>query len=216
MTKAVLKKIWNQVPPDYYQKGKKKNFLQKLWHGGKWRVLKEFLDKDARQVLDVGCAGGHLTILIQKTLPKAKVTGLDVCEESIRFAQKRYKKIKFVVADAQNLSFKDKTFDTIVSLETLEHVVNPRKVFQEIRRCLKDDGEIIVEMDKGNCLFNSVWFFWTNFGPGKVWRGSHLSSFTVDSLERMIIESGFKIKKKKFFNFGMAVIFKAKKNMELK
>lgn len=216
MAKAVLKKIWNQVPPDYYQKGKKKNFLQKLWHGGKWRVLKEFLNKDARQILDVGCAGGHLTILIQKTLPKAKVTGLDVYGKSIRFAQKRYKKIKFVAADAHNLPFKDKTFDTIVSSETLEHVVNPRKVFQEIRRCLKDDGEIIIEMDGGNRLFNSVWFFWTNFGPGKVWRGSHLSRFTADSLERMIIESGFKIKKKKFFNFGMAVIFKAEKSMKLK
>ncbi len=46
--------------------------------------------------------------------------------------------------DIQNLSFPDKSFDLIVSLEVLEHVPFPDRAFRELRRCLRDDGAALI------------------------------------------------------------------------
>jgi SAM-dependent methyltransferase len=46
--------------------------------------------------------------------------------------------------DIQNLSFPDKSFDLIISLEVLEHVPFPEKAFRELRRCLRDDGTALI------------------------------------------------------------------------
>jgi len=42
---------------------------------------------------------------------------------------------------------------------------------------------------------------------GKVWNDSHLHSFNIKKLEKMIKSCGFKILKKEKFNFGMAMVF---------
>lgn len=41
---------------------------------------------------------------------------------------------KFVVADGENLPFKDKTFDYVISSHVLEHVNNPSIFLEEISR----------------------------------------------------------------------------------
>ncbi|MCE9631738.1 MAG: class I SAM-dependent methyltransferase [Planctomycetia bacterium] len=46
--------------------------------------------------------------------------------------------------DIQNLSFPDKSFDLIISLEVLEHVPFPDSAFRELRRCLRDDGAALI------------------------------------------------------------------------
>jgi len=44
------------------------------------------------------------------------------------------KKQKFVVADGENLPFKDKEFDYVISCHTLEHTDNPAKFLDELSR----------------------------------------------------------------------------------
>ena len=46
--------------------------------------------------------------------------------------------------DVQNLSFPDKSFDLIISLEVLEHVPFPDRAFRELRRCLRDGGAALI------------------------------------------------------------------------
>ena len=211
LSKRKLEVIWRQVPPDYYEKGKKRNLFQKVWHGRKWKILDRLLTGNPKTILDVGCASGHITGLIKKKFPNSNVTGTDVSKIFIDFAKIIYPNIKFYHYDAHNLGFKDKSFNLIICTEVLEHVVNPKKVLEEIRRCLKDDGDLIVEMDSGSIPFSIVWYLWKRFGPGKVWRSAHLTHFNSDKLEKLILDSGFRIKQKIFINLGMAVFFKCQK-----
>lgn len=199
-----LKKIINQVPVDYYDKG---NFLQKVWHSRKISSFEEIAKKRKYQkILDIGCAGGTLTQKMSQVLPNSQIIAIDIYQNAIKYAQQKYPNITFKIADAHKLPFRSKSFDLVVSYETIEHVVDPLKVFKEVFRVLKKDGHAIVAMDSGNWLFKIIWFFWEN-SKGKVWQGAHLHPFHHTQLEEIIKKSDFKILKKKFTHFGMEVTF---------
>ena len=201
-----LKKIWSQVPANYYDQGIEKNILQKLWHTKKLNELLKLLPKDSRNVLDIGCSSAILTAEVAKSLPYAKVTGLDSYKAAIEFARKKYPHIHFVVADAHKLPFKNKSFDLIICTETLEHVIDPLLSLKEMRRVLKKNSFGIISMDSGSVLFRLIWYFWTKT-KGKVWEDAHLHEFNDQLLHNLIKKAGFKIKKKKYSHLGMAVTF---------
>lgn len=202
-----LETIWAQVPPDYYFK---LNYFQNLWHEWKWMILKYLMTRNNQQpkkILEVGCAAGHLTALIASVFPKAEVIGIDVYKDAVVEAKARYPKLKFLVADAHKLPFKNQSFDLVVSSETIEHVVDPSLMLSEIKRVLKPKGHAIVEMDSGSLLFRCIWFVWSNFGKGRVWHDAHLHPFRGGELESLILTRGFNITEKQFSHFGMAVSF---------
>lgn len=202
-----LNKIWRQVPVDYYDEGIKTNLLQKIWHTYKLRTFKKIVkDRKINSILDVGCASGMLTNEISKTFLKSKIYGVDIYEDALVFARKKYPSVNFIVADAHKLPFKTNTFDLTVCYETIEHVVDPLKVLEEIRRVTKKGGISILAMDSGSLLFRIVWFLWEN-SKGRVWKGAHLHPFTHRQLENIIKKSGFSIKQKYFSHLGMEVIF---------
>jgi 2-polyprenyl-3-methyl-5-hydroxy-6-metoxy-1,4-benzoquinol methylase len=198
----------NRVPPDYYQKG---NLLQKLWHWEKWRTLRPFLDFNDDSILDIGCAGGHITVKMARYIPAARIIGIDIYKEGIEYAKELYEDGEFIVADAHKLPFKNETFDAVISTESLEHVADPKLVLSEAKRVLKRNGELVVEMDSGNLLFNTVWYLWTKLGRGRVWKESHLTMFNSKKLVNMIASCGFIIKEEKVTHLGMGILIKAEK-----
>lgn len=107
-------------------------------------------------ILEIGCAAGHLTKLLSEHYPKTKVTGIDVYKKAILEAKKRFPKLSFLVADAHKLPFQENFFDLVISSETIEHVVDPQKMLNEIARVLKPAGSAIIEMDSGNWLFRLI------------------------------------------------------------
>lgn len=209
LAKSELTKIWLQVPPDYYEKGIKNNLFQKIWHEGKWRTVKKLADGKYNQILDIGCASGWLTARMAGLFPKAEVFGVDVFEKMCRKATTLHPEVKFIQADAHKLPFKKGSLDLIIATEVLEHVVDPQVALLEMKRVLSKSGEIIISMDTGSVLFNSIWFFWTK-GKGQVWKNSHLHQFNVRKLRQLFLKAGFFIEKEERFNFGLAVAFKLK------
>jgi ubiquinone/menaquinone biosynthesis C-methylase UbiE len=201
-----FKKILRRVPNDYYQTG---NFLQRLWHGKKWQTVRSLMGAKEKRILDVGCASGYSTNQIGQVMPEAKLVGVDIDGEFIRFAREKYPQFRFLVADAENLPFRGKSFDAVVCTEVIEHLAAPEKMVEEVWRVLKPGGKFILEVDTESLLFRTIWFFWIRIGPGKPWKGSHLVQFSVKELERLLLGNRFRIKKKKIFNLGMAVAFLA-------
>ncbi len=206
-----LTHIYAQVPPDYYEEGKKKNLFQKYWHSRKWANLNKLSEEEPKNILDVGCSSGHILVKFGHKFPKSKLTGVDISTHFINFAKKKYPKINFSLSDAHKLPFKENTFDMVICTETLEHVVDPQKVLREMRRVVSPSGYGLISMDTGSPLFNIVWKIWSGWGPGKVWRGSHIFEFDEKKLERMIKKSGLNITDKNKSVFGMSVTFKVVK-----
>ena len=103
-----------------------------------------------KNVLDIACGCGMGTkILAGKAL---KVHGYDIDAESIEFAKKYYnaENIKYEVGDICSIPEPDEFFDTVISIETVEHVADIKKVISEVHRVLKPKGLWCFSTPNGN------------------------------------------------------------------
>lgn len=90
-------------------------------------------------VLDLGCGNGYSTANIKAKL----AVGVDLSHHELAAAKKKYPKCEFVVADARQLPFATGTFDKVVAINMLHHVLDPEKVLNECNRVLKPGGTFI-------------------------------------------------------------------------
>ena len=99
-------------------------------------------------VLDLGCGVGYGTAVLERYgKPQIeKVVGFDVNSEALRFGRENYPQTTgdYLLSDASRLPFKDNSFDSVVSLECIEHVREPEAVLGEIRRVLKVGGPLVL------------------------------------------------------------------------
>ncbi len=74
------------------------------------------------------------------------ITGIDSSENMLKYARKRangYSHIEqLLIMDAEDLTFADNTFDTIVSSCVFCSIHNPVKAFEEMRRVCRSTGSI--------------------------------------------------------------------------
>jgi len=98
-------------------------------------------------VLDLGCGFGEF---MRGFTDKKIDVGVDINPKDLFAASKSNRYKNLVLADARDLPFLDNTFETIVSISTLEHIKNPKKTLNECYRVLKPGGTLIatIETDK--------------------------------------------------------------------
>lgn len=102
-------------------------------------------------VLDLACGNGVSTANIKGKI----VVGLDLSSEQLAKAKIKYPDKSYVVADARKLPFADNTFDLIVGINMLHHVLDPEKVLKECYRALKRNGKLLT-VDPN--LYNPIGF----------------------------------------------------------
>lgn len=103
-------------------------------------------------ILDVGCGNGRIIELVKKFKVKSMVVGI---EPSLNMCLNcRSKKLNVVRAIAENLPFKENTFDTVFITEVLERLVKPEVSLKEINKVLKKKGHLILVTPNKNWLMN--------------------------------------------------------------
>lgn len=201
------------VPGDYYDRALRYNILQRFWHTRRFREVKDLLSRiEPRKILDVGCHGGLFTNEIAGYYKQSAICGIDISPSAIKFARSKYRsKIRFGVGRAERIPYPNDSFDLVTCLEVMEHVDNPTEVVGEIKRVLKEKGHFIVLVPTENLLFKIIWFFWSRFGPGKIWKHTHVQEFINHSLDKLLIKHGFEIANRKSFLLGMLLLIHARK-----
>lgn len=137
---------WN--PADYHRSSP----AQQRW--AEELIAKLDLRGDER-VLDIGCGDGRITAAISGNVPRGSVTGIDSSAEMIRFAREHFPpenhpNLSFARMDAQALAFHEE-FDIVFSNAALHWIPDHREVLAGIRKCLRDEGKMLVQMGgKGN------------------------------------------------------------------
>jgi len=99
------------------------------------------------RLLDCACGVGYGTAIL---LREAKVTaalGVDVSPDAIAHASATYggPRVRFVACDALTLDDTE-GFDTIVSLETIEHVPDPAALFAKLVSLLRPGGRLVASV----------------------------------------------------------------------
>jgi SAM-dependent methyltransferase len=98
------------------------------------------------RIADAACGAGYGSYLLATEFA-SKVTGItsiDIDEDVIAYARRRYQHplVEFLAADL--LALKMQTgFDTIVSLETIEHLPDPRRFVEQMSALLTNGGRLI-------------------------------------------------------------------------
>ncbi|MGM0923091.1 MAG: methyltransferase domain-containing protein [Bacillota bacterium] len=108
-----------------------------------------------KKVLDIGCSQGITSILLGRE--GFDVTGVDLEETSINYANEELKKesklvqdkVKFLLHDATTLDKSLGKFDTVILGEVLEHFSHPHKILKRVHLSLNDKGRVLVTVPFG-------------------------------------------------------------------
>lgn len=97
-------------------------------------------------VLDVGCAKGFMLHDLAELIPGIKVKGVDVSEYAIQNAIDDMRQ-NVQVANATSLPFPDKSFDVVISINTVHNLDREEcaKALQEIERVSRGKSFITVD-----------------------------------------------------------------------
>lgn len=149
--------------------------------------------KKSDVILDAGCGKGKLAIKISKKCKK--IYGVDITKNAFSKASKKSSKnIIFKKMNIEELKFRNNTFDKIVCVEALEHVINPKRVIKEFSRVLKKKGKLVLTYPTLNTNYSARA---SNFiGIRKDLKISeHLNEFSYNELILEFKKRGFKFVK---------------------
>ncbi|MGA7397420.1 MAG: methyltransferase domain-containing protein, partial [Solirubrobacterales bacterium] len=107
------------------------------------------LDFSGKDVIDIGCGSGGITVFLAEEFPLAHITGFDVETPVIEAARRRAaranlgQRVEFVRGQSGPLPFPDGSFDIVFSKDALIHVSDKESLFREVFRILKPGGSLV-------------------------------------------------------------------------
>jgi SAM-dependent methyltransferase len=151
------------------------------------------LDLKLGRVLDVGCGSGDFLRFLKRR--GWDVQGVEFSEEAAALA--RAKSIPVHRGELASADFPDNSFDVVTLWHVAEHLPHPRAELAEIRRILRDNGLLVLEVPNSACLTLQL--------CGTHWRQldvpRHLQHFTPATMERLLNEAGFDVVRQQDFHF---------------
>lgn len=114
---------------------------------GRLSWFDKHIDWQAKQVLDLGCAGGFMAEALTKR--GANVTGIDPASRAIEAAKAHAAntgaQIQYDVGVGEDLPYDAAQFDAVVCVDVLEHVADLGLVLAEVTRVLKPGGQFLYD-----------------------------------------------------------------------
>ncbi len=115
-------------------------------------ILKQFLLRSNMTAADFGCGSGGWTIPLAKILQDGMVYAIDVLQEPLsalkgKMMIEKINNITLIHSDIegkQGSTLTDSSVDLVLMTNLLFQCEDKRKIFQEAKRVLKDNGKIVV------------------------------------------------------------------------
>lgn len=158
------------------------------------------------KVLDIGCFPPHLFQALEKL-------GFVVYGISSKHEPIKSKRVISLNIESEKIAFKERFFDLIIFTEIIEHLlIDPRIYLKKIKKVLKKDGRLLITTPNAVHLKNRVkvligksssfsldQLYGTNLNNDSIYF-RHNRELTKEELEKIVIDSGFKINKFEYFS----------------
>ena len=164
-----------------------------------------------KNVLELGCGLGQNLEIFKNDNTVLGVEGLeDVAEKTRSYG---------IPVNVYNLEFplteiEPQSYDVILCLDVLEHLINPYELTKEIHRILKDDGIAIINVPNHfdwrgriKILFGSDIDTKNFFPNSEEWNIEHIRFFTYKGFSKMLSNADFKIKENLSSRFSTLPFF---------
>ncbi|RJO63621.1 MAG: class I SAM-dependent methyltransferase [Candidatus Omnitrophota bacterium] len=144
-------------------------------------------------ILEAGTGKGHFALELAKA--GYSFTTFDISETEQAFAKLNLRyfglenQVDFRIENGESLSFKDKSYDVIFSVNTLHHLTNPCKVIDEFLRVLSFKGKFVLSdfTREGLVLMDKI-----HASEGNK---HEVGKTTLADVERYLTGKGFRITK---------------------
>lgn len=136
-----FKEIYNKVWPEHWDNADTPMFPYDL-------ATRYIANNPEMNVLDIACGFGTGSAHLKKQGAK-NVTGVDISEHAVSHCISKYSGIEnlsFLNGDALSLNFDEDSFDLIVSIHTMEHVIDDNLFLQQLKLWLKPNSKIVLEV----------------------------------------------------------------------
>jgi methionine biosynthesis protein MetW len=192
---------------DNYQGSKSRGILSLMYNTTKrfeknrFRSIRELLPTYSEILLDYGCKEGK--ILAQCKDKYKKGVGVDISKKMLEKAKENNKSnnVKFIQGNAEEkkLPIEDRSIDTIICTDVIEHVFDPEKLLREFSRILKEKGTLIITTPNIAWLPHRITLLFgrrprTSWAKG--WDGGHISYFTFREMGELLRRLNFRIIKR--------------------
>jgi SAM-dependent methyltransferase len=123
------------------------------------------------------------------------VVGVDISAVATGHACRSSANTPYAVMDAHRIGLVDRSFDSILFIDAIEHVASAAIVLSEIARVLAPSGELVVTVANRNSLHEIIGRklgfpeFKTNY--------QHIQEFTFHEIQVLLEENGFSLEKSK-------------------
>ncbi len=148
-------------------------------------------DIEGKNILDIGCGFGWMELNLSQRGAR-KITAMENTEESLATVKKYIddEKIDFRVGSAIDLPFTEKTFDTVIAWEVIEHIPKnmETKMLSEIYRVLKPQGVFCLSTPHRSFfanIFDPAWWLTghRHYTKGKLIKTGEAEGFAVERAE---------------------------------
>lgn len=154
--------------------------------GTRLERVKKYLNKKKR-ILDIGCSAGHFINTIKPFVKE--VIGIEFNLDNAKFVNEKLG-IKVYTEPIDKTDLPEKYFDVIFCLQTMEHMDDPLAFLKTIKRYLKDDGIIYIEVPN---LDEATLSIFHNKAYGDFYyREPHLFYYSKKTLQDLMNKADYK------------------------
>lgn len=104
-------------------------------------ILQAVGNLNGKRVLDAGCGKGRYSVLLRELFPQASITAMDISAEMLKSIPSGITTVQHTILD---MPFPDETFDLVLCIEALEHVIRIDEGIRELARVVAPGGKLIV------------------------------------------------------------------------